>query len=98
VSQLLTVTKLPSGTGQAQASDVFEALIDRNVGTRVNTMCFDTTSFNTGRSMGACVLLGQMLGKELLYLACRHHVLELAVGAVFYYFTGSTSGPEVPLF
>jgi len=48
--------------------------------------------------MGACVLLEQMLGKELLYLACRHHVLELVVGAVFQTFMGSTSGPEVPLF
>ena len=98
VSQLLTVAKLPSGTGQAQASAVVEALKDWDVGARVNAMCFDTTSSNTGRSMGACVLLEQMLGKELLYLACRHHVLELVVGAVFQVCMGSTSGPEVPLF
>jgi len=98
VSQLLTVAKLPSGTGQAQASAVFEALKDWDVVTRVNAMCFDTTSSNTGRSMGACVLLEQMLGKELLYFACRHHVMELVVGAVFQACMGSTSGPEVPLF
>jgi len=39
-----------------------------------------------------------MLGKELLYYACRHHVLKLVVGAVFQAFMGSTYGAEVPLF
>jgi len=47
-SQLIIVTTLPSGTGQAQVSAVFEALVDWGVGARVNAMCFDTTSYNTG--------------------------------------------------
>ena len=48
VSQLLTVAaKLPSGTGKAQVSAVFEALKDWNIANRVHAMCFDTTSSNT---------------------------------------------------
>ena len=61
-------------------------------------MYFDTTSSNTGRSKGACVLLEQRLGKDLLYLACRHHVMELIIGAVFQACMGSSSAPEVLLF
>ncbi|KAK2710044.1 hypothetical protein QYM36_013645 [Artemia franciscana] len=46
-------------------------------------MCFDTTSSNTGRLAGACILLEQKIGTELFSLACRHNVMELLIGAVF---------------
>jgi len=46
VSQLLTVAKLPSGTGRAHASADFDALKDWDVGAKVNAMCFDTTDCN----------------------------------------------------
>jgi len=61
-------------------------------------MCFDTSSSNTGRLAGACVLLEQTLGKELLSLACRHHIMEFIIGAVFQVCMGSSFSPEVPLF
>ena len=51
VSQVLFVAKLPSGTGQAQASAVFEVLKNLDVVIRLNATCFDTTSSNTGRSI-----------------------------------------------
>jgi len=97
VSQLLTVAKLPSGTGVAQASAVFGAIQDWGIADRIRAMCFDTTSSNTGRIAGACVL-EQKLEKELLLLACRHHIMELIIGAVFKVCMGATSSPEVPLF
>lgn len=40
-------------------------------------MCFDTTGTYTGPDNGACVLLERKLGRDLLHLACRHHVAEL---------------------
>ncbi|KAK2725446.1 hypothetical protein QYM36_000064 [Artemia franciscana] len=98
VLQLLTVAKLPSGTGEAQASAVFGAIEDCGIPGNIRAMCFDTTSSNTGRISGACVLLEQKLGKELLSLACRHHIMELVIGAVFRVCMGSTSSPEAPLF
>ncbi|KAK2720673.1 hypothetical protein QYM36_004529 [Artemia franciscana] len=98
VLQLLTVAKLPSRTGEAQASAVFGAIEDWGIPGNIRAMCFDTTSSNTGRISGACVLLEQKLGKELLSLACRHHIMELVIGAVFQVCMGSTSSPEVPLF
>ncbi|MEL6606429.1 MAG: hypothetical protein AAFP20_24820, partial [Cyanobacteria bacterium J06614_10] len=98
VDQLLAVPKLESGTGVAQADAVVHALQEWDITDRVVAMSFDTTSSNTGHISGACTLIQQKLGKELLFLACRHHVLELIVEAVFSTCMGSTSGPEVLLF
>jgi len=40
-------------------------------------MSFDTTAANTGHRNGTCVLLEHKIGKDLLWLACRHHILEV---------------------
>jgi hypothetical protein len=55
-------------------------------------MSFDTTSSNTGEYNGACVLLEERLNKKLLYLACRHHRLELIVKSVFELAFGKSTG------
>lgn len=39
-----------------------------------------------------------MFGRELLSLACRHHILELIVAAVFNKLFGPFSGPNIKLF
>ena len=61
-------------------------------------MCFDTTSSNTGRNNGACVIIEQLIGRDLLYFGCRHHILELVAGAVFSEVLGASSGPEIIMF
>ncbi|KAK2713260.1 hypothetical protein QYM36_009210 [Artemia franciscana] len=71
---------------------------DWGITENICAMCFDTTSSNTGQLAGACVLLEQKIGKELLSFACRHHVMELLIGAVFQVCLGSTSAPQVPIF
>ena len=98
MSKLLSVAKLPSGTGCAQATAVFNAVEDWGIVESIRAMCFDTTSSNTGRLTGACVLLEEKFESELLSLACRHHVMELVIGSVFQVCMGSSSCPEVPLF
>ncbi|XP_039440673.1 uncharacterized protein LOC120421523 [Culex pipiens pallens] len=42
-------------------------------------MSFDTTNTNSGCKGGVITLLPKMLNKELLPLACRHHVAELTL-------------------
>ncbi|KAJ8416198.1 hypothetical protein AAFF_G00382200 [Aldrovandia affinis] len=59
------------------------ALKDWDLTERIGGMSFDTTSSNTGRNNGACVLIEQQLKKDLLYFACRHHVLELLFAEAF---------------
>ena len=65
VSQLLTVAKLTSDTGEAQASAVYSAIGDWCITENIRAIRFDTTSSSPGRLAGACVLLEQKIGKEL---------------------------------
>jgi hypothetical protein len=97
-SKLLAVPKTDSGSGEAQASVVFEQLQKWNLSKNTVGMSFDTTSSNTGKYNGACNLLEKKLKKNLLYLACRHHILEIVAASTFNAVFGVTTGPEVKLF
>ncbi len=55
--------------------------------------CFDTTNSNTGISFRGCVLLQQLLNKQLWWLACRHYIPELLLKAAFQSLFGNTKGP-----
>ena len=46
-------------------------------------LVFDTTSSNTGVLKGAATFLEKELNTKLLWLACRHHIYELILGAVW---------------
>lgn len=61
-------------------------------------MTFDTTASNTGKYNGACTFLEKMLGRNLINLACRHHVLEIVVAAIFNKLFEPSSGPNIKLF
>ena len=99
VDQLLSVPKLASGSGENQADAIVKALEDWEITDRGEAMSFDTTASNTGPRIGACTLVQQKLKKKLLSLACRHHILEIVVGAVFTKCLKlPPSGPNVPLF
>jgi hypothetical protein len=98
VSKILGIPKAISGTGAAQADIVFNLLKEWDLVDCIIGMSFDTTSSNTGIRNGACVILERLLGKKLLYLACRHHILELVVENVFKIYFGATTSPEVKFF
>jgi len=72
--QLLAVPTVSAITGEVQAAAVVNALKQWGIEARVAAMCFDTTASNTGHRQGAWVLIEQLLSKDLLYLACRHHL------------------------
>jgi len=61
-------------------------------------MCFDTTASNTGSKNGACVLLEQLMRRNLLHFACRHHIHEVIIGEIFTVLLGSSRGPNIALF
>ncbi|XP_046383718.1 uncharacterized protein LOC124154192 [Ischnura elegans] len=83
VEQLLGVPELKRGTGIQEATAVVEYLTSWELQERVIGLVFDITTVNSGRVNGACVHIQRKLGKELLELACRHHILELVLAAVF---------------
>jgi len=97
-TKLLGVSKIHSGTGEAQATAVFSLIQEWNLNDRVQFMSFDTTLSNTGLKSGACVLLEQKLGRNLVSLACRHHVMELIVTKVFDKVMEASSGPNINYF
>ena len=61
-------------------------------------MCFNITALNIGKLKGACTILEHMLGRELLYLVCRHHILEVMLRGVFECKFGSTTEPQPIIF
>ncbi|KAK3925525.1 Replicase polyprotein 1ab [Frankliniella fusca] len=95
VEKLLGIPELPHGSGECIAQAVVSLLIDWDLKENLMGLVFDTTSTNSGRWGGACVLIQQKLGKELLEFACRHHVLELVLGAVFDNLVGNSKSPDL---
>ena len=98
IDKILGIAKIPSGTGQAQANATFQLLHLWELTDDIVGMCFDTTASNTGVNSGACVLLQKLLGRNLMYFACRHHMHEVIIGEVFTVLFGPTRGPNVGLF
>lgn len=98
VEQILAAPKLLRGTGEATACAVYDTANEWQISDKVKFMCFDTTAANTGPRNGACVLLEQKLDRDLLWLACRHHVHELVLEAVVNRSLGASSGPDISLF
>lgn len=98
MNELLGVKVVENSTGEEQATAVMQLLRERNLTEYVCGLVFDTTASNTGRKIGACLLLEKYLGRSLLNLACRHHVYELVLRAAYEAAFAGTSSPDVPVF
>ena len=97
-NKILAIAKTESSTGKVEAEAVKKALDEWEITEKIIACGFDTTSSNTGVHKGACKLLQELLSRQILWLACRHHILELVVGAAFFELFGDTTSPEVTLF
>jgi len=98
VEKLLAIPKLPVSTGELMGNAVVQTLQDwKDVPYWLAGLCFDTTSSNTGVNTGAITIIQRAFDKRLLFLACRHHILEIISSAVFDQFFKS-SGPQIALF
>lgn len=98
VEKLLGIPKLEAGTGHKMAEAIHEFLCKWKMDTLIEFVCFDTTSTNTGIYNGSAYLIEQILGRELFFIACRHHMCEIFLKAIFELEFGATSGPEVLIF
>lgn len=99
IIKLLGVPKIPSGTGKSMADAVVACLEDWDIKDRVTAMSFDTTASNTGQKQGACIGIQKELGRDLLHLACRHHVSEIvAENAFTACYNSASTGPDIKLF
>lgn len=83
LERILRVPKLPNKTGAAAAEAVYNALNEYGLLEEVQAVCTDTEKTNTGIRNGAVALLEKLLKRTLFYIACRHHVYEIILKAVF---------------
>lgn len=98
IEKLLCVSELENSRGITQAQAIFDALEFWGVKDQVKGVCCDTTPLNLGRSNESAVLLGELLQKNLLYFACRHHIMETVLREIYKTLLPGTTGPNVVLF
>lgn len=53
---------------------------------------------NTSSRNGACVLLQQLMGRHLLYFACRHNMHEIIIVEIYSVLLGPSRGANIALF
>lgn len=88
-----------SGASSEICSAVYDELENWGLLEKIQGFLFDTTASNSGRLNCTCVLLEQKLGRNLLFLACRHHIFEIILQAAFIEAKfAPSSGPDIPLF
>ena len=100
VTKLLAIPKLKFGTAAVMSDACVHCLAEIRsweLENRIVAMCFDSTVSNTGFKGGVCIKLGAKLGKDLLNLACRHHVSEIVLEKVFSLHDSARS-PKLELF
>ncbi|XP_050714934.1 uncharacterized protein LOC126997731 [Eriocheir sinensis] len=97
VVKLLAVPKLHAGTAVVMATSILQTLDEWGLKDRISGLCFDTTVSNTGLKGRVCVLIERELERDLLNLACRHHVAEIVLEKVFGLHDTSKS-PNIELF
>ncbi|KAK3923591.1 Bifunctional protein TilS/HprT [Frankliniella fusca] len=95
--QLLGVPKVAGGDAGSEFDAIKVLINEWGVKDRIRAMGFDTTASNTGRHTGVCVRVERYLEKDLLYLACRHHIFEIVLGGVFKMCLGDSKSPTITL-
>lgn len=97
VVKLLAVPKLQDGTAHTMTQAVLDTVDEWGLRDKIKGLCFDTTASNTGVHGGVCIRLEKEFGRELLNVACRHHISEIMLGKVFSLHNVSKS-PNMELF
>ena len=82
---------IENGKGKTMANKIVMELKNAGLFEReYGALVFDTTSSNTGVLKGAATFLEAELNTKLLWLACRHHIYEFILGAVWTRIFGPT--------
>ena len=98
VRKLLGIPETSSGKGVDEFELVKDLMMKWKIKNQTIGMVFDTTNSNSGEHNGACKYLEIWVGKPVLWLACRRHIIELHAGAYVKVVTGATKDHGVALF
>ncbi|XP_055852711.1 uncharacterized protein LOC129916649 [Episyrphus balteatus] len=96
--QLLGVPKINTGTAENQVAAILSTLAEWGIVPYIKAMCFDTTAVNTGIHNGTCKEIEKTIGKDLIWLPCRHHIFEIILKSAFEVYWPVSSGPNVSMF
>ena len=77
--QFLGSPVVPDGTGLSMSNAVYDLGVQYGLIERVRAVVFDTTASNSGCWKGSVTLFEKRLGRSILWLACRHHIVELHI-------------------
>ncbi|KAE8748796.1 hypothetical protein FOCC_FOCC004390 [Frankliniella occidentalis] len=94
---LLGAPKLERGNAEQEFQAITNLLSEWALKARVVAFGFDTTSTNSGRHSGVCARLEGDLGINALHLACRHHIFEIVLKAVYTASLGEDNTPTISL-
>lgn len=98
IQKIITIAKTKDGSGLVISDTVYEHVAGWNILDKIIGICTDTTITNTGTTNGSVALFQLLLKRNVLYFACRHHVMELIIGGVFIGLFGETTGPCPEMF
>ena len=76
---LLGVPVAADSSGREETTAVLKELKEQDLDHKITALLFDTMATNTGMIRGACIRIEKDLGRDLLWLACRHHVCEVVL-------------------
>lgn len=69
-----------------------------NLGGRIVAICTDTTEINSDALNGLCVQMERDLKDSILFLFCRHHILELILTKIFSEIEDLKAKPDMTIF
>ena len=76
---LLGIHACEEPNSQCQAQKIIEQLETYNISEDIVGIVFDTTTVNTGHKNGINTSLNLIFDREVLHLACRHHVYKIHI-------------------
>ncbi|KAK6190395.1 hypothetical protein SNE40_002275 [Patella caerulea] len=92
--KLLAAVPIADGCGATIANKVNSVVDDWELKEFIIGLVFDTTSSNTGIYHGAAIRLEAHFNRKLMWLACRHHIAELLLGAAWEALFGDSSSKD----
>lgn len=82
----------------SQNGKVFDVLEDWALAQGIKALCCDTTASILGIEAGAAILLDRLLGKNISFSPCRHHIFELILRSAIECKLRLITGPDVSIF
>lgn len=100
-AKLLDVCQISDGTAANCTEAILNITQAWNSHDCIIGMCFDNENTNSGIKHGVATRIEKKLKKNMFYLACRHHIHEIILSAVFSNTVErglDTDGSKIPLF